>query len=442
VSADSQLTVRTTDVPGLLLVDLPVHGDERGWFKENWQREKMTALGLPDFGPVQHNVSFNGSAGTARGIHAEPWDKLVSVVTGSVFCAWVDLREGPGFGRLVTAELDPSTAAFVPRGVANAYQTLADDTAYSYLVNAHWSPDAAYTFVNLEDPALAIGWPLPLGDVSAKDRAHPSLADVEPLPTQRTVVVGADGQLGRALCALLPDAVPLTRDELDLTDAAAIAALDVSDVDTIINAAAYTAVDAAETPEGRRTAWAVNVTAVASLARLCIAHGLTFVNVSSDYVFDGEDAEHAIDEPVSPLGVYGQTKAAGEAVTSTVPRHFLIRTSWVVGEGGNFVDTMRRLARDGVSPRVVDDQHGRLTPASHLAEAIVGLLRDGAAYGTHHVTGTGPIESWADVARRVFAEEGRDPADVAGISTEQYTADQAASGRLIAPRPRHSTLQL
>ena len=75
-------------------IDLTVHGDNRGWFKENWQREKMVALGLPDFQPVQNNISFNDEVGVTRGIHAEPWDKFVSVATGRVFGAWVDLREG------------------------------------------------------------------------------------------------------------------------------------------------------------------------------------------------------------------------------------------------------------------------------------------------------------------------------------------------------------
>lgn len=434
------MNVNTTEIPGLLLVDLDVHGDSRGWFKENWHREAMTVLDLPDFGPVQHNVSFNGAAGTTRGIHAEPWDKFVSVATGEVFCAWVDLRAGAGFGRLVTAELGTDRAAFVPRGVANAFQTLVDGTAYSYLVNAHWSPEAAYAFVNLEDPQLAVPWPLPLTEVSDKDRTHPSLADVTPVSPRRTIIIGADGQLGRALVELLPDAIPLTKGQLDLTDTSAVEDLDVADVDTIINAAAFTAVDVAETSEGRRLAWAVNVTAVAALARLCIAHHLTFVNVSTDYVFDGTVEVHPVDEAVSPLGVYGQTKAAGEAITSTVPQHHVVRTSWIVGDGPNFVDTMRRLARDGISPRVVADQHGRLTPATTLAAAIVTLLRDESPYGTHHVTGDGPVESWAEIARRVFAEEGRDPADVVGISTEEYRSDQAAAGRVVAPRPRHSTL--
>ena len=121
------LAVTETPIPGLVVFDLPVHGDARGWFKENWQREKMTALGLPDFGPVQNNISFNDAVGTTRGIHAEPWDKWVSVATGRIFGAWVDLREGPTFGAVYTTELDPSKAIFVPRGVGNSYQTGSSD---------------------------------------------------------------------------------------------------------------------------------------------------------------------------------------------------------------------------------------------------------------------------------------------------------------------------
>lgn len=429
------LDISATPIPGLLLVRMPVHADNRGWFKENWQRAKMVAAGLPDFGPVQHNIAFNASAGTTRGIHAEPWDKLVSVATGRVFGAWVDLRAGDSFGATYTAELDPETAVFIPRGVANGYQTLEEGTAYSYLVNAHWSPDAEYANVNLADETVNIAWPLPLVEISDKDRDHPRLADVVPVPPRRTVILGADGQLGRALQEALPEALTLTRTELDLADPSTYDSVRWDDVDTIINAAAFTAVDAAETPDGRREAWAVNVTGVAALARIAIQHRLTLVTVSSDYVFDGTQAEHTIDEPVSPLGVYGQTKAAGEAVTSTVPQHYIVRTSWVVGDGANFVATMQRLARDGIRPQVVDDQFGRLTTARELAEGIVALLSSGSPYGIHHITGGGEPQSWADIARDVFVAEGRSAEDVIGVSTESYGADKQ-----LAPRPQHSTL--
>ena len=175
----SELRVTETPIPGLLLVDLPVHRDSRGWFKENWQRAKMIDLGLPDFGPVQNNISFNNAIGATRGIHAEPWDKLVSVASGRIFGAWVDLREGDSFGSTFSTEVDPCVAVFVPRGVGNAYQTLESDTVYTYLVNDHWSARATYTNLNVADETLAIAWPISLTDVelSDNDLAHPRLAE-------------------------------------------------------------------------------------------------------------------------------------------------------------------------------------------------------------------------------------------------------------------------
>lgn len=434
-----------TGIPGLVLWELPVHGDGRGWFKENWQRDKMIAAGLPDFGPVQNNVSFNDAVGTTRGIHAEPWDKWVSVATGRIFGAWVDLREGPTFGAVFTAEIDPSRAIFVPRGVGNAYQTLEADTAYTYLVNDHWSPTAAYTFLNLADETVGIPWPIPLAgaELSDKDRAHPRLADVVPVPPRSVLVLGADGQLGRALRAELGEPRHIeyaTRADLDLTSPRLAAARRWRDYGAIINAAAYTAVDTAETPEGRSAAWAANVTGVAALARIAADNGVTLVHVSSDYVFDGTaDRAYREEDAVSPLGVYGQTKAAGDAVVSAAPRHYIVRTSWVVGDGKNFVRTMASLADRGVDPRVVADQIGRLSFTDDLARGILHLLASGARWGTYNLTGAGTPSSWADVARDVFALTGHDPSRVTDVSTEDYFAD--ATGP-VAPRPRNSVLDL
>jgi dTDP-4-dehydrorhamnose 3,5-epimerase len=446
------LAAHGSPIPGVVLYDLPVHGDSRGWFKENWQREKMLQLGLPDFGPVQNNISFNAAAGTTRGIHAEPWDKYVSVATGRIFGAWVDLREGPTFGAVFTAELDPSRAVFVPRGVANAFQTLEDDTAYTYLVNDHWSAHALsqYTFLNLADETVSIPWPIPLerAELSDRDRAHPFLADVTPMRARKTLVLGADGQLGRALrlaydggSSPSSPGAPVefaTRAEFDLTDPAAFAGRDWAEYDTIINAAAYTAVDRAETPEGRAAAWAVNVDAVVRLARTAVEHRITLVNISSDYVFDGSQTVHPEDEPFSPLGVYGQTKAAGDAAVAAVPRHYTVRTSWVIGDGDNFVRTMARLAAQGVSPAVVDDQLGRPTFTEDLAAGIRHLLDTRAPYGTYNLSSAGETASWADIAAEVFAVVGRHPGDVKRTTTAEYFADRPHA----APRPLNSTLDL
>ncbi|MGF3053830.1 sugar nucleotide-binding protein [Microbacterium sp. YY-03] len=439
------LSTTETTIPGLLLMQLPVHGDSRGWFKENWQREKMVAAGLPDFGPVQNNISFNDAVGTTRGIHAEPWDKFVSVATGRIFGAWVDLREGPTFGAVFTAELDPSVAIFVPRGVANSYQTLEENTAYVYLVNDHWSPDAQYSFLNLADETVNIAWPIPLDqvEISDKDRNHPRLADVTPIPARKTLVVGANGQVGTALRDLWADRTDVefaSREAIDLTGGSLRDARRWQDYDTIVNAAAYTAVDTAETPEGRVAAWAINATAVAELAAIATAHNLTLVHISSDYVFDGT-VSGAYDEntPFSPLGVYGQTKAAGEIAAATAPRHYILRTSWVIGDGNNFVKTMASLADRGINPNVVNDQTGRLTFTTDIAAAINHLLTTRAAYGTYNLTSTGEPQTWADIARTVFELTGHDPSRVTGITTTEYFKNATTP---ISPRPHNSTLNL
>ena len=176
----SDLKVIETTIPGFYEINLVVHGDNRGWFKENYQREKMEALGLPYFEVVQNNFSFNAERGVTRGLHAEPWEKFISIANGTIFGAWVDLRAGDSFGKTLTLELTPGHAVFVPRGVANGYQTLEENVNYTYLVNAHWSADAKYASLNLFDPELAIAWPIARDQavVSEKDMANPLLKDV------------------------------------------------------------------------------------------------------------------------------------------------------------------------------------------------------------------------------------------------------------------------
>lgn len=177
----SELRIVESPIPGLFVVDLVLHGDNRGWFKENYQKAKMEALGLPAFDIVQNNFSYNEEVGVTRGLHAEPWEKFISVANGKVFGAWVDLRNGPSFGKTFTMEITPDKAVFVPRGIGNGYQTLEEKVTYTYLVNAHWSPEAKYTFVNLFDPELGIDWPISQAQaiVSDKDRSHPLLKDLE-----------------------------------------------------------------------------------------------------------------------------------------------------------------------------------------------------------------------------------------------------------------------
>ncbi|CCG04944.1 SDR family oxidoreductase [Blastococcus saxobsidens] len=253
------------------------------------------------------------------------------------------------------------------------------------------------------------------------------------------VIVGAGGQLGRALQREFPAAVALDRAALDVTDAAAVRAYDWSGVDVVLNAAAWTAVDAAEDPANHAAVRAANVDAVGHLAAAADAHGAALVHISSEYVFDGRhDGPIPEDLPPCPLSVYGRSKADGDARATAIERHWLVRTTWVVGEGGNFVRTMASLADRGISPSVVDDQIGRPTDTRDLAAGIRHLVEAGAAYGTYNLTGDGEPGSWADVAALVFTARGRSADDVIPVSTAEYYAGKTG----IAPRPLNSVLDL
>jgi dTDP-4-dehydrorhamnose 3,5-epimerase len=273
--------------------------------------------------------------------------------------------------------------------------------------------------------------------LSDRDVSAPALADVAPVSVRAPLVLGADGQVGRALLARFPGARGVTQAELDLTDTAALERWPWREHEVVLNAAAYTAVDAAETPEGRRAAWAANATGPATLAALAARHGFTLVHFSTDYVYDGVAAEHDEAEPLAPLGAYGQSKAAGDVAVGAAPRHYVVRTSWVIGDGPNFVRTMARLADDGASPSVVADQVGRLGFADEIARATAHLVDRRAPYGTYHVSNGGPIMSWADIAREVFGQRGRRVDDVHPVTTREY-----AAGRTSAPRPASSVLSL
>lgn len=181
----TEFTIKQTSIPGLLEIGVTFVEDPRGWFQEKFQREKLVSQGFPvDFAPVQHNVSYNKETGVTRGIHAEPWDKYISVITGKIFAVFVDLRGGESFGKKYAVTVDNQTALFVPRGVANSFQTLEKDTYYTYLVNEHWSAEnlGEYKFVNLADSNLGITWPIPLerSIISDKDKNHPMLKDIQP----------------------------------------------------------------------------------------------------------------------------------------------------------------------------------------------------------------------------------------------------------------------
>ena len=244
----------------------------------------------------------------------------------------------------------------------------------------------------------------------------------------RLLVFGKTGQVATEL-GRQADVTALGRDAADLTDpVACVAAIEATDADVIINAAAYTAVDKAEAEED--TAMAVNGLAPAAMARAAAARGLPFLHVSTDYVFDGSgDRPWRPDDPTAPLGAYGRTKLAGEeGVRAAGGPHAILRTSWVFSaHGGNFVKTMLRLGAERDRLTIVADQVGGPTPASGIAAALLrmaGAFHAGQGHtGTYHYAGT-PEVSWADFARAIFDRAGLAPV-VEDIPTSAYPTPAA-----------------
>lgn len=268
----------------------------------------------------------------------------------------------------------------------------------------------------------------------------------------RLLIAGWQGQLARSLVDLAPgqpdiDALAVGRPALDLCEPASIArAMTDFRPDVIINTAAYTAVDKAESePE---QAFALNRDGARMLAEAATRCGAAIVHVSTDYVFDGtKPSPYVEDDATGPLGVYGRSKLEGEmAVRAAAPRHAIVRTAWVHSAGGtNFVRTMLRLAGDRPVVRVVDDQIGTPTYAPHLAEAILALARRLATapeasphWGIYHAAGSGAV-TWCGLAREVFrvsAALGGPSAAVEAITTADYPtpAKRPANSRLDCSR--------
>lgn len=255
----------------------------------------------------------------------------------------------------------------------------------------------------------------------------------------RWLVTGAGGQLGTDLLAVLSTAdgvtaAGLARSDVDITVESEVEAA-VADVRpaVVCNAAAYTAVDAAEADEP--TATLVNATAAGHLARACARHGARLLQVSTDYVFAGDATQpYDVDDPVGPRSAYGRSKLAGErAVRAALPGgSYVVRTAWLYGAaGGNFVRTIARLERDRETIEVVDDQRGSPTWSADLARGLVALGRSTAPPGVYHCTNAGDT-TWYGLARAVFAELGADPDRVRPTTTDRFPRP--------APRPAYSVL--
>ena len=252
----------------------------------------------------------------------------------------------------------------------------------------------------------------------------------------RWLVTGAAGMLGTDLVQVLRDAgdevVELARADLDVRDPEACLSV-VRRSDVVVNAAAWTDVDGAETAEGE--AFAVNAVGAANLARACAATSAVMVQVSTDYVFDGTaTSPYAVDAPLQPLNAYGRTKAAAEwAVRAECPRSYVVRTAWLYGEhGSSFPATMLRLAAQRDTLDVVDDQRGQPTWTVDLSRYLRSLVVADEPFGVRHGTAAGET-TWCGFAREIFATAGLDPERVRSTTSDRYPRPAA--------RPAYSVLE-
>lgn len=255
--------------------------------------------------------------------------------------------------------------------------------------------------------------------------------------TQRVLITGGHGMLGRDLVDVATRAgyevVALGRDRLDITDLESCRAAVQDGFDVVANAAAYTAVDAAETDEGQATL--VNAIGAENLARACAETGARLVQYSTDYVFAGDaPGPYPEDAPLAPVSAYGRSKAEGErrARAAHPEGTIVLRTAWLYGEHGpNFVRTMMRLYREHGTLTVVDDQHGQPTWTRDLAEQTVRMLDTGARSGTLHGTNAGAT-TWHGFARAIVENLGGDPDTVKPTDSAQFARP--------ARRPANSVL--
>ena len=262
--------------------------------------------------------------------------------------------------------------------------------------------------------------------------------------TVRILVTGVNGQVGGAIMALKDDypfeLIPISRADWDMAKEPekATELIEQHQPDIVINPAAYTNVDGAE--EDQETAFVVNASAVAELAKACKKADIPLLHVSTDYVFDGtKETPYTEDDPINPINVYGKSKAEGERlVREVLNAHIILRTSWVFSASGkNFVTTMRRLGKERDELKIVDDQRGGPTSADCIASLLMSIasqyVQDKAIpWGTYHYAGS-PVVSWYEFAEAIFevGDKAHRPKLIPCTSTEYTTKAQ---------RPKNSAL--
>lgn len=428
-------TEQIGEIPGLRLIEYKSFSDTRGSFAEVWNEADFEALNLPFLNPKQANVAVSEKKGVTRGLHAEPWDKLIWVTKGKVFCVWLDLREGNSYGRTETKVIEPGTAVWIPRGVANGYQTIEDETVYNYLTNGIWKPETNYISVNLRS-LEGVEWPVPLdrGTVSEKDLASPMQMPVFEL---KKIVFGSDGRIGEALSKRFPNASQITGKEIRHSTRDQLLAR-VPPGSTLINCVGMTRVDDAETPEGFREALESNNAWVSIIADIANQTNSSLVHFSSDYVFDGTNPEPYTEmDSLNPISRYGISKALGDYAAMIARQHFILRFGWLItGHDRDFLGIIRTrlLSKEGC--HVVRDQFGIPTFVDDIAEAVKFVTENPIRPGIYNINGSGDKTSWYEIALEIAAGMKMSKSLIRPVTTEYFSS----SRDIFASRPATSVL--
>ena len=430
-------TEQIGEIPGLRLVKYGAFSDSRGSFAEVWNEADFEALNLPFLNPKQANVAVSEEKGVTRGLHAEPWDKLIWVTKGKVFCVWLDLREGNSYGCTETKVIEPGTAVWIPRGVANGYQTIEDETVYNYLTNGIWKPDTNYISVNLRS-LEGVEWPVPLdrGTVSEKDLASPMQIPVFEL---KKIVFGSDGRIGQALSKRFHNAIQITGKEIRESNRDQLLAR-VPHGSLVINCVGMTRVDDAETPEGFGEALQSNNTWVSIIADIANQSNSSLVHFSTDYVFDGMNPEPYTElDSINPISQYGISKALGDYAAMMAHNHYILRFSWLLTpDDRDFVSKIKKRLSENQVSEVVDDQFGIPTFSDDIVKAVEFFCENSLKPGVYNLNASGEKTTWKGIASEIADYLGVNKELIKAINSSEYSISSPGS----ALRPKNSVLDM
>jgi len=428
IKRGDSMNIIKTAIEGVLILEPRVFGDYRGWFTETYSKSKLENIGISvEF--VQDNHSMSVQKGTLRGLHFQTnpkaQTKLVRCTKGKIFDVAVDLRNGSStYRQWVGVELSEENKKqlLIPKGFAHGFLTLTDNVEVQYKVDEYYAPECDRS-IRFDDPDIGVDWGIDDPILSEKDLKATLLKDCDVDFKLKFMVTGITGQLGYDIMIKLKemnlDFVTPGKEEFDLTDKDQVKQYILKEQpDVIIHCAAYTAVDKAE--DEKDLCYSVNVEGTRAVAEVAKKINAKVVYISTDYVFDGLGKEpHSEEKETNPINYYGYTKEQGEKIVrELIPKHFIVRTSWVYGlNGNNFVKTMLKLAESRNEINVVSDQIGAPTYTKDLAEFIINLIQTDA-YGTYHGVNEGCC-SWYEFAEAIF-EKSEINMKVNMISTADY----------------------